>query len=136
MQNCYIFSKTWRGTEYRVLSRSTFIIRLAWINYILCTIYCIKEVTYIDALIYIYLLPWNTTGWSEYNTLLQYCKGFFFIYLCVWSIKYLKSLIKEFLSNNCKLVCPLDPKLEMNYLCLYNIGAIKMFYISAVLQHN
>lgn len=43
----------------------------------------------------------------------------------------MKSLIKEFLSNNCKLVCPLDPKLEMNYLCLYNIGAIKMFYISA-----
>lgn len=135
MQNCYIFSKTWRGTEYRVLSRSTFIIRLAWINYILCTIYCIKEVTYIDALIY---LPTalKYTGWSEYNTLLQYCKVFFFIYLCVWSIKYLKSLIKEFLSNNCKLVCPLDPKLEMNYLCLYNIGAIKMFYISAVLQHN
>lgn len=135
MQNCYIFSKTWRGTEYRVLSRSTFIIRLAWINYILCTIYCIKEVTYIDALIY---LPTalKYTGWSEYNTLLQYCKGFFFIYLCVWSIKYLESLIKEFLSNNCKLVCPLDQKLEINYLCLYNIGAIKMFYISAVLQHN
>lgn len=61
---------------------------------------------------------------------------FFFIYLCVWSIKYLESLIKEFISNNCKLVCPLDPKLEINYLCLYNIGAIKMFYISAVLQHN
>lgn len=59
---------------------------------------------------------------------------FFLIYLCVWSIKYLESLIKEFLSNNCKLVCPLDPKLEINYLCLYNIGAIKIFYISAVLS--
>lgn len=136
MQNCYIFSKTWRGTEYRVLSRSTFIIRLAWINYILCTIYCIKEVTYIDALIYLpTALKYHRMVRIQYlTTVLQ--GFFFFIYLCVWSIKYLESLIKEFLSNNRKLVCPLDQKLEINYLCLYNIGAIKMFYISAVLQHN
>lgn len=42
-------------------------------------------------------------------------------FTCVWTILYVQSLIQEFLSNNCKLVCPQGPKLEINYLYHYTV---------------
>lgn len=44
------------------------------------------------------------------------------IHVCVWTYLVGYSLITEFLSNDCKLVCHLGPKLEINnFIILSNI---------------